>query len=144
MRQRSRLQWWLLDIKIQRELQRFGEIITYVVRCLLIVLPAIFSYFTLMTDTYSTVIGLHAFNMVESNPQYAHYNERGITSEDLFARQIQSTIFMLIFLIVGSALFTGKKPVWFWGITYMLLWILLLVDLITVYSNILQIAAKIG
>lgn len=133
---------WVLRAKLKKSMDNFEGIVAYVVRCVLVLFPAIFAYFTLMLDTYSTAVGINAYGLVESNPMYAHYNQKGVGAEDLFKRQILATEVMLLFILVGAAVLTGKKPVWFWGVIYIIMWVVLLIDLITVYSNILQIVSS--
>jgi len=125
---------------VQKELEEYGEALSFASACLLVVVPPAVIFLLLLTDTYLTIIGLHRYGFVEGNPLYKHY-EGGVTGTDVFNRFVLATVSAVVFIIVGAAVLCGKRPAWFWCALYVLMWVLMLSEAFVVYNNTVQMVS---
>lgn len=136
MKNPSRKVWFQLEWT--NSMAVLGKILYGASEVLKIVAPPIILFLLLLSDTYSTIMGLK-LGLAEANKVYDHFNENGVRGVDIFLRYVLAIFGLSIFLLAEIGIRADKKRFAFWGLILMILWIVTLMEAIVVYSNLLQV-----
>lgn len=114
-------------------------------KALLIVLPPVLLFLSIIMDTVSTEIGLEV-GLVEANPKYGHYNIVGVSPEDFFERVVMAAVISTVFLMSNVVVFEmgDIKGWWLFALVSLVLWIFLFFEMFIVYSNLVRIAVMLA
>lgn len=127
----------------KKEVPAHTLMLQHTVLVLQVVGPPVLLFLLLLADTYGTAAGI-AVGLIEANPIVSHFNEKGVTGQDLYHRFLTATISATVFLFAEVAARLGLRPAAFWYFLQFTFWTVLLGEAFVVLTNNIQMATVLN